>query len=48
MLFRSGQTVDATKAYTQAGKTGWLQNTMGVLGTLGGLGLGAANVASKF
>lgn len=39
-----GQSIDATKAYTEAGKSGWLQNTMGVLGTLGGLGMGAGSM----
>ena len=29
----------------EAGKSGWLQNTMGVIGTLGGMGLGAAKAA---
>lgn len=28
-----------------AGRQGWLQNTMGVVGTLGGMGLGAAKAA---
>jgi hypothetical protein len=34
---------NATNAYTDAGKSGWLQNTMGILGTLGQLGTGAGN-----
>ena len=29
----------------QAGQSGWLQNTMGAIGTLGNLGLGAAKAA---
>lgn len=35
-----GQETGATNAYTNAGQSGWLQNTMGVLNSLGNLGTG--------
>lgn len=47
-LTSQGQVPGAVNAGVNAGNSGWLQNTLGILGTLGGLGLGAANTASKF
>ena len=41
-----GQSIDATKAYTEAGKSGWLQNLEGIVGTVSGMGMGAGSVMS--
>lgn len=38
----------STNALSQAGQSGWLQNTLGVLGTLSGAGNAAANLGKAF
>jgi hypothetical protein len=43
-----GEQTGANNSLTQAGQSGWLQNTLGVLGTLGSLGTGAGAVNLKF
>lgn len=40
------QAIDASKAYTEAGKSGWLQNLEGIIGTVSGMGMGAGSVMS--
>lgn len=43
-----GQETGANNSYVNAGNSGWLQNTMGVLNTLGNLGSGAGAMGLKF